>query len=247
MSVWLLGCCINWNICLWCDLHAFRMQLDLGTVEGVFLDNVGASEASLQLPEHMKLDPLFSGWVSPMLETRNRGLPHGRQRSSIFEGCSSGSFITPCGWSSWQGLSCNGWHTAHCMGNAAVLINVKFLDGINSSTNICNIWASLLFQSTRHHNGAGSCKYEYLEGPYGNNLVYYSCPQKSHSFGMVLDKGLISRLWLDGMMKTAQSCRCTWVNWGLPLGMLLHWVFTAIWGPSSDFWLSIYINRSVLC
>ena len=49
------------------------MQLDLGTVEGVFLDNVGASEALLQLPEHMKLNALLSGWVSPMLETRIRG------------------------------------------------------------------------------------------------------------------------------------------------------------------------------
>ena len=45
---------------------------------------------------------------------------------------------------------------------------------------------------TQHHNGVGSCKY--LEGLYGSNLVYYSCPQKSHSLGMVLDKGLICRL-----------------------------------------------------
>ena len=40
------------------------------TVQGVFLDNVGASEALLQLPEHMKLNPLLCGWVSPMVETR---------------------------------------------------------------------------------------------------------------------------------------------------------------------------------
>jgi len=32
------------------------------------------------------------------------------------------------------------------------------------------------------------------EGPHGSNLVYYSCPRKSHSLGMVLDKGLILRL-----------------------------------------------------
>jgi len=62
------------------------MQLDLGTVEGAFLDNVGASEALLQLPEHMKLNALLSGWVSPMLETRIRGPCHmGDRRSSTFE------------------------------------------------------------------------------------------------------------------------------------------------------------------
>ena len=72
-SIWLLVCYINWHICLWCDLHAFRMQLDMVTVQGAFLDNVGASEALLQLPEHMKLNPLLCGMVSPMLETRIRG------------------------------------------------------------------------------------------------------------------------------------------------------------------------------
>ena len=72
-SVWLLVRYINWNICLWCDLHVFRMQLDLRTVERTFLDNVGAFEALLQLPEHMKLNPILCGWVSPMLETRIRG------------------------------------------------------------------------------------------------------------------------------------------------------------------------------
>jgi len=45
------------------------MQLDVVTVQGAFLDNVGASEALLQL----KLNPLLCGWVSPMLETRIRG------------------------------------------------------------------------------------------------------------------------------------------------------------------------------
>jgi len=35
------------------------MQLDMVTIQGVFLDNVGASEALLQLPEHMKLNPLM--------------------------------------------------------------------------------------------------------------------------------------------------------------------------------------------
>ena len=95
------------------------------------------------------------------------------------------------------------------------------------------------------HNAAGSCKY--LEGPYGSNLVHYSCPRKSHSLRMVLDDGLICRLQLDGMMRTAQSCRGTWVCWGLALGVLLHWVCTTVWGLSSDFWLSIYISRGVLC
>ena len=46
------------------------MQLDMVTIQEAFLDNVGASEALLQLPEHMKLNPVLCGWVSPMLETR---------------------------------------------------------------------------------------------------------------------------------------------------------------------------------
>jgi len=48
------------------------MQMDMVTIQGVFLDNVGASEALLQLPAHMKLNPLLCGWASPMLETRIR-------------------------------------------------------------------------------------------------------------------------------------------------------------------------------
>ena len=48
------------------------MQLGMVTVQGVFLDNVGESEALLHLPEHMKLNPLLSGWASPLLETRIR-------------------------------------------------------------------------------------------------------------------------------------------------------------------------------
>ena len=42
------------------------------TEQGVVLDNVGASEALLPLPERMKLNPLLFGWISPMLETRIR-------------------------------------------------------------------------------------------------------------------------------------------------------------------------------
>ena len=37
------------------------MQLDMVTMQGAFLNNVGASEALLQLPEHMKLNPLLCG------------------------------------------------------------------------------------------------------------------------------------------------------------------------------------------
>ena len=50
------------------------MQLDMVTVQGAFLDNVGASKALLQLPERIKLNPLLCGWVSPLLETRIRGV-----------------------------------------------------------------------------------------------------------------------------------------------------------------------------
>ena len=52
--------------------------------------------------------------------------------------------------------------------------------------------------STQHHSGAGSCKY--LEGPYGSNMVYHSCPQKPQSLGMGLDKELITKIvagWYD--------------------------------------------------
>ena len=49
------------------------MQLDMVTVQRVSLEEVGAYEALLQLPEQMKLNPLICGWVSPMVETRIRG------------------------------------------------------------------------------------------------------------------------------------------------------------------------------
>jgi len=42
------------------------MRLDMVTLQG-------ASEAVLQLPEHMKLNPLFCGWVTHLLVTRIRG------------------------------------------------------------------------------------------------------------------------------------------------------------------------------
>jgi len=49
------------------------MQLDMVTIQGAFFDSMGASEALLLLPEHMKLNALLCGWVSPMLKTRIRG------------------------------------------------------------------------------------------------------------------------------------------------------------------------------
>ena len=71
-SIWLLVCYINRDICLFA-VNTFRMQLDMLTIQGAFLDNVGATEALLQLPAHMKLNPLLCGWVSPTLETRISG------------------------------------------------------------------------------------------------------------------------------------------------------------------------------
>ena len=48
------------------------------TVQGVFLDNVGASEALLQLLEHMKLNPLMLVG-QPHARNQNQGtLPCGR-------------------------------------------------------------------------------------------------------------------------------------------------------------------------
>jgi len=75
-------------------------------------------ECSLIMWEHLK--HYFScqntwSWTHCYVDARNqsqRTLPRGRQRSSTFEVCSSWSFITPYGWTSWQGLSCNGWCTA---------------------------------------------------------------------------------------------------------------------------------------
>jgi hypothetical protein len=68
--------CRNQNVCwsvksvetaIKCDLHTLRMQLYMVIVQGAFLDSVGASQALLQLPEHMELNPLLCGWVSPVL------------------------------------------------------------------------------------------------------------------------------------------------------------------------------------
>ena len=79
--------------------------MDMVTIQGAFLDIVGASEALLQLPEHMQLNPLML-MGQPHARNQNQGtLPCGSQRSSTFEGRSSGCFITPCEWTSWQGLS----------------------------------------------------------------------------------------------------------------------------------------------
>ena len=48
------------------------MQLDMATVQGVFHNNVGASEALLQLPEHMKLNPLML-LSQPHARNQNQG------------------------------------------------------------------------------------------------------------------------------------------------------------------------------
>ena len=66
--------------------------------------------------EHLKhyfhcqeVEPTVMWMGQPHARNQNQGtLPYGRQGSSTFESCSSGSFITPCGWTSRQGLSCNG-------------------------------------------------------------------------------------------------------------------------------------------
>ena len=64
-SVWRLVCYISWNICLWCDIHAFWMQSDMATVQGAFLDNVGASEALVQLPPTHEVEPTVTWMGSP--------------------------------------------------------------------------------------------------------------------------------------------------------------------------------------
>ena len=81
------------------------MQLDMVTIQGAFLDN-GASEA-LPARTH-EVEPIVMWMGQPHARSQNQGtLPHGRQRSLTFEGCSGGSFITPCGCTSWHLLSCN--------------------------------------------------------------------------------------------------------------------------------------------
>jgi hypothetical protein len=60
------------------------MQLDMLTIQGGFLDNVGPSEALLQLSEH-KVEPIVM-WIGQSdARNLNQGmLPHGRQMSSMF-------------------------------------------------------------------------------------------------------------------------------------------------------------------
>jgi len=76
------------------------MQLDMVTVQGALLVNVGAYEALLKLPEHTKLNPLLCGWVSPMLESRIRGpcLVGDRGAQRLKAAAVEGSFVTPYGW-----------------------------------------------------------------------------------------------------------------------------------------------------
>jgi hypothetical protein len=69
------------------------MQLDMVTIQGAFLDNVGASEALLQLPATHEVEPSVTWIGQPHARNQNQGtVPHGRQRSSTFEVCSNGSF-----------------------------------------------------------------------------------------------------------------------------------------------------------
>jgi len=49
------------------------MQSDMATVQGVFLDNVGACEALVQLPPTHEVEPTVTWMGHPMLETRIRG------------------------------------------------------------------------------------------------------------------------------------------------------------------------------
>ena len=111
------------------------MQLDMVTIQGVFLDNVGASGALLQLPEHMMLNPLLCGWVSPHARNQNEEtLPHERRRSSIFEGCSIGSLLLLVDGPAGRVLVVMA-DIQHNVVNTTIQINEKFLYG---STNICN-------------------------------------------------------------------------------------------------------------
>ena len=72
------------------------MQLDMVTVQGAFLYNVGASEA-LPARTH-EVEPIVMWMGQPHARNQIQGtLPCGRQGSSMFEGCSGGSLVTPCG------------------------------------------------------------------------------------------------------------------------------------------------------
>jgi hypothetical protein len=70
------------------------MQLDVVTVQGALLDNVGASEALLQQLATHEVEHIVMWMGQPHAGNQNQGtLPHGRQRSLTFEVCSNGSFI----------------------------------------------------------------------------------------------------------------------------------------------------------
>ena len=78
------------------------MQLDMVTVQGAFLDNVGASEALTLAARTHEVECTVMWMGQPHARNQNQGtLPRGRQGSSMFEGCSGGSLVTPCGWTSW--------------------------------------------------------------------------------------------------------------------------------------------------
>ena len=117
-------CPLCWSQCGWCSTTS--IETSVYDVSYLHLECNWTwwpyKERSLIMSDHLKLYFSCQNTCSrthcyvdgqPLAVNQNQGtLPCGKQRSSTFEGCSSGSFITPYGWTFWQGLSCNGWRTA---------------------------------------------------------------------------------------------------------------------------------------
>jgi len=117
-------CPLCWSQCGWCSTTS--IETSVYDVSYLHLECNWTwwpyKERSLIMWDHLKLYFSCQNTCSrthcyvdgqPLAVNQNQGtLPCGKQRSSTFEGCSSGSFITPYGWTFWQGLSCNGWRTA---------------------------------------------------------------------------------------------------------------------------------------
>ena len=117
-------CPLCWSQCDWCSTTS--IETSVYDVSYLHLECNCTwwpyKERSLIMWDHLKL--YFScqntcSWThcyvdgQPLAVNQNQGiLPCRKQRSSTFEGCSSGSFITSYRWTFWQGLSCNGWCTA---------------------------------------------------------------------------------------------------------------------------------------
>ena len=91
------------------------------------------------------------------------------------------------------------------------------------------------------------------------HLCWCKLSVKSQMIGLILRcRPNVTTLLKDGMMRTARSCRGTWVCWGLPLEVMLHcsapqyeaYHLTLVWAFTSAevyfaIWRAVEINGAV--